>query len=166
MRLRVERCSHANAFRAKAPEALEVLIRCLQSDDERIAIMAAQAILDRGYGKPVQSIDANITEDGGPIRYYAELPKKAESAEQWLSIVAVSSAVRPEPSLSPLEPLRERIPSVGVENVGVEFVSEERARRELGLNGARDAEAGTALPAPNDLNLPVADNDVDPEDNT
>jgi hypothetical protein len=53
------------AFKAKAPKALEVLTRCLQSDDDRIAIMAAQAILDRGYGKPVQSIDANITEDGG-----------------------------------------------------------------------------------------------------
>ena len=64
-------------FRAKAPEALEVLTRCLQSDDDRIAMMAAQAILDRGYGKPTQPIDANITEDGGPVRY-------AESSEAWL----------------------------------------------------------------------------------
>ena len=48
------------AFKAKAPAALEVLTRCLQSDDDRIAMMAAQAILDRGYGKPTQSIDANI----------------------------------------------------------------------------------------------------------
>jgi hypothetical protein len=84
MRLRVERCSHANAFRAKAPEALEVLIRCLQSDDERIAIMAAQAILDRGYGKPVQSIDANINEDSN-VRYYAEVPKPCSSTEEWLA---------------------------------------------------------------------------------
>jgi hypothetical protein len=42
-------------------------------------MLAAQAILDRGYGKPhhTQSIDANINEDGGPVRY-AEVPKKAE----------------------------------------------------------------------------------------
>src|SRR5262245_38584282 len=79
------------AFKARAPEALEVLIRCLQSDDERIAMMAAQAILDRGYGKPTQSIEANITEDGGPIRYYAELPKKAESVEAWLQSVGTRS---------------------------------------------------------------------------
>jgi hypothetical protein len=46
-------------------------------------MMAAQAILDRGYGKPTQSIDANITEDGGPIRYYAELPRKDVSPEAW-----------------------------------------------------------------------------------
>ena len=52
-------------FQARSQEALEVLIRCLQSDDDRIAMMAAQAILDRGYGKPTQLIDANITEDGG-----------------------------------------------------------------------------------------------------
>src|SRR5262245_20719011 len=32
-------------FQAKSQDALEVLIRCMQSDDERIAMMAAQAIL-------------------------------------------------------------------------------------------------------------------------
>jgi hypothetical protein len=48
----------------------------------------SQATLDRGYCKPVQSIDTNITEDGGPARYYAEVPKKAESAEAWLQSLA------------------------------------------------------------------------------
>jgi hypothetical protein len=47
-------------------------------------MMAAKAILDRGYGKLTQSIEANISEDGGPIRYYAALPRKAESTEAWL----------------------------------------------------------------------------------
>jgi hypothetical protein len=71
------------AFKARAPEALEVLTRCLHSDDDRIAMMAAQAILDRAYGKPhqTQSIDANISE--GSVRY-VEVPRKAESASQWL----------------------------------------------------------------------------------
>ena len=70
--------------------------RCLQSDDDRIAMMAAQAILDRGYGKPTQSIDANITEDGGPVRYYAELPRKAESTEAWLRSLGKESG-SPDP---------------------------------------------------------------------
>ena len=70
------------AFKARAPQALEVLTRCLQSDDERIAMMAAQAILDRGYGKPVQSIDANINDD--PVRYIVELPKKSATTQEWL----------------------------------------------------------------------------------
>jgi hypothetical protein len=42
-------------------------------------MVAAQPTLDRGYGKPTQSIDANISDDGGSVRYYAEMPKKAES---------------------------------------------------------------------------------------
>jgi hypothetical protein len=48
--------------------------------------MAAQAIHDRGYGKPhqTQSIDANITEDASPVRYYAEVPKPAKTTEEWL----------------------------------------------------------------------------------
>jgi hypothetical protein len=71
--------------------------RFLQSDDDRIAIMAAQAILDRGYGKPVQSIDATITKDGGPVRYFAEVPKKAESTKAWLqSLRARSGCVDPD----------------------------------------------------------------------
>jgi Family of unknown function (DUF5681) len=70
------------AFKAKAPQALEVLTRCLQSDDDRIAMMAAQAILDRGYGKPTQSIDANINEDR--VRYVVELPVKDETTEEWV----------------------------------------------------------------------------------
>ena len=70
------------AFRAKAPEALEVLTRCLQSGDDRIAMLAAQAILDRGYGKPTQSIDANINEDRA--RYVVELPVKDETTEEWV----------------------------------------------------------------------------------
>ena len=80
------------AFKAKAPEALEVLERGLQSDDERIAMQAAQAILDRGYGKPAQTIDANINEGGGPIRYYAELPEKAESVDAWAKFCGLRQA--------------------------------------------------------------------------
>ena len=49
-----------------------------------LVVAAATQILDRGYGRPVQSIDANITDGDGPVRYYAELPKKAESPEAWL----------------------------------------------------------------------------------
>ena len=46
-------------------------------------MLAAQAILDRAYGRPhqTQSIDANISE--APVRY-VEVPRKAESAEAWL----------------------------------------------------------------------------------
>jgi hypothetical protein len=84
------------AFKARAPEALEVLTRCLQSDDERIAIMAAQAIFDRGYGKPTQSINANINESA--VRY-VEIPRKSESVEAW---------VRDNADLTDLEPASDK----------------------------------------------------------
>ena len=69
-----------------------MLTRCLQSDDDRVAMMAAQAILDRGYGKPVQAIDANITED--PVRYIVELPEKSATAEEWLEGIKREDAGR------------------------------------------------------------------------
>jgi hypothetical protein len=72
------------AFQAKAPEALAVLVRCLESSDDRIAMLAAQAILDRGYGKPVQQVDANLNEDSS-VRYYAEVPKPCTTIEEWVA---------------------------------------------------------------------------------
>ena len=69
-------------FRAKAPEAFEVLSRHLQSPDAKVAIAAATQILDRAYGRPTQSIDANINEDR--VRYVVELPVKDETTEEWL----------------------------------------------------------------------------------
>jgi hypothetical protein len=83
-------------FQATAPEAFEVLSRHLQSPDAKVAIAAATQILDRAYGRPVQSIDANITEDGGPIRYYAEVPRKSETTEAWLQSLGKGSGA-PDP---------------------------------------------------------------------
>ena len=45
------------AARAHCEKALEVIARCLQSDDKRIALMAAGILLDRGFGKPEQQTD-------------------------------------------------------------------------------------------------------------
>ena len=38
-------------------------------------------------------INANITEDGGPIRYYAKLPKTAKSPEAWLQSLGRGQAL-------------------------------------------------------------------------
>ena len=72
-------------FQAKAPEAFEVLCQHLNAKDPRVSVAAATQILDRAYGRPVQSIDANISEDGGPVRYYAEVPQKDETTEAWIA---------------------------------------------------------------------------------
>ena len=64
----------------------------LQSGDDRIAMMAAQAILDRGYGKPTQSIDANINDN--PVRYIVELPEKSATTAEWLESIRREDAGR------------------------------------------------------------------------
>ncbi len=79
-------------FRAKAPEAFEVLSRHLQSPDAKVAIAAATQILDRAYGRPVQSIDANINDN--PVRYIVELPEKAATTEEWLESIRREDAGR------------------------------------------------------------------------
>ena len=56
----------------------------------------ARRDIDRAYGRPVQSIDANISEDGGPVRYYAEVPQKAATTEEWLAGNPVAAQRNPK----------------------------------------------------------------------
>ena len=42
--------------RSFGKEALEKMAALLESDDEKVRLAAAQALLDRGYGKPTQMI--------------------------------------------------------------------------------------------------------------
>lgn len=46
--------------------AIERLAFWLQSDDGRVSVAAATALLDRGWGKPAQQIEAT-GEGGGPV---------------------------------------------------------------------------------------------------
>ena len=55
-------------------------------------MMAAQAILDRGYGRPTQSID--VREDGPTVRYIAEMPVKCATTEEWLEDIRREDAER------------------------------------------------------------------------
>ena len=65
-----------------APEAFEVLCKHMHASDPRVSVAAATQILDRVYGRPVQSIDANISEE--TVRYYAEVPEPAKTTQEWL----------------------------------------------------------------------------------
>jgi len=56
--------------RVHAPHAVERLAELVDSADEKVAVAAAQAILDRGYGKPRQALEVT-GEDGGPLQIQA-----------------------------------------------------------------------------------------------
>ena len=43
--------------RESGPEAIEKLIELMRGDDKRMALQASQALLDRGYGKPLAPIE-------------------------------------------------------------------------------------------------------------
>ncbi|HEX3216007.1 MAG TPA: DUF5681 domain-containing protein [Aestuariivirgaceae bacterium] len=51
-----------DAFQGKALKRWRCWSGALESSGDRIAIAAATAALDRVYGRPTQSIDANIIE--------------------------------------------------------------------------------------------------------
>jgi hypothetical protein len=49
------------AARKYCPEAIEFIAKHMHSDDERVALAAAIAMIERGYGKPEQKSDATMT---------------------------------------------------------------------------------------------------------
>ena len=81
-------------FQTKAPEAFEVLCKHLHATDPRVSVSAATQILDRAYGRPVQSID--VSEDGPTVRYYAEMPEKCQTTEEWLAGNPVAAQRNPK----------------------------------------------------------------------
>lgn len=66
--------------RSHATRAIEKLAALIESDDERTAVAACQAILDRGYGKPAQAITGG-DDDDNPIRTISEVLMRAVDAK-------------------------------------------------------------------------------------
>ena len=61
---RPKECAEVKALaREFGAEAIEKLAALMRDEDKRTALAAAQALLDRGYGKPSQSVDlvADVT---------------------------------------------------------------------------------------------------------
>lgn len=52
-------------------KALQKIVESIDNDDPRIALDAAKALLDRGFGKPTQTTVLQGDEDGGAVRLTA-----------------------------------------------------------------------------------------------
>jgi len=48
------------AARKHCPEALEIVLRCLRSEDGRVALRAAEILFERAYGRPEQQSDLQV----------------------------------------------------------------------------------------------------------
>ena len=66
--------------RAHTGEAIETLVSIMTNPKSAPAarVSAANALLDRGFGKPAQ----HITGDGGPL-FVMRLPEPSQSVEEW-----------------------------------------------------------------------------------
>jgi hypothetical protein len=52
-----------DAARAHTEKAITVLAECLDDADARVRVTAANSILDRGWGKPAQTLDVTHSDD-------------------------------------------------------------------------------------------------------
>jgi hypothetical protein len=65
------------AARKHCPKALEVIAGCLDHKDAKVRLLAANIMLERGYGKPEQKGDSTA------VHKFAVVPEVMEQAE-WL----------------------------------------------------------------------------------
>src|SRR5262245_41971298 len=81
-------------FQSRGFEAAEILVKHLRASDPRVAVAAAREILDRAYGKPVQSINVDREER---IKLIAVVPQKAATTEEWLRLVGEQRVIEHKP---------------------------------------------------------------------
>src|SRR5262245_54672833 len=86
--------------RQHMPAAIEALVSIMNntkaSDAARVS--AACALLDRGYGKAPQHVDAEIGS------YVAWLPRPYDTAEEWENAVKLEMSMEERPKLDAQEP--------------------------------------------------------------
>ena len=82
-------------FQSRGPEAAEILVKHLRNTDPRVWVAAAREILDRAYGKPVQSINVDREER---IKFIAIVPEKSATTEDWLKAVGEQRVIDHQPT--------------------------------------------------------------------
>jgi hypothetical protein len=61
-------------------EAIETLARLMREGDPRTQVCAAKELLDRGFGRPEQSVDVT----GEVIKYVVRLPATQANTSEWV----------------------------------------------------------------------------------
>ncbi len=62
-----------------SPEALERLAAWMRSGDAKASVSACQAIINRGFGTPAQTINATVTDERNVLR----APETADDPVAW-----------------------------------------------------------------------------------
>ena len=82
-------------FQSRGLEAAEILVKHLHASDPRVSVAAAREILDRAYGKPVQSINVDKEER---IKLIAVVPEKSATTEDWLRAIGETKVIEHQPT--------------------------------------------------------------------
>jgi hypothetical protein len=75
--------------RDASPRAILRLVELIESDDERVALMAADKVLERAWGKPKEIFD----DDAEALKRLSPEQRKAEV----IRLLAYAATLRPEP---------------------------------------------------------------------
>ena len=73
---------------------MERLVELIESDDERIALLAAKEVLDRAYGKPKPIEDEDAAKGKSVTINILRLAKDEPNSEAKPQVVASASAVQ------------------------------------------------------------------------
>src|SRR4029077_7054307 len=93
--------------REHTSKAVETLVSMTNQKAAPAArVSAANALLDRGYGKPPQ----HITGEGGP-RYVVRLPEPCKTAEEWVQTLEAVTSPLPIDDNSKSKPLKTNVKS-------------------------------------------------------
>ena len=72
----------AKLARSYAPEAIEALVDLVRNGEPAVRVRAAQALLDRGFGRPAQSLEGRLEVSQGlpamhieAVRHLASVPR-------------------------------------------------------------------------------------------
>jgi HEAT repeat protein len=66
--------------RAHTKAALATLVDCMKNEDGAVRVAAARVILDRGWGRPIQSIEADVKMSAQPNAIASTLTKQEKIA--------------------------------------------------------------------------------------
>lgn len=66
--------------RQHGPEAITKLVAWLRSDNAKASVSAANALLDRGYGKPIQAIEHSGEIETSSV---ARVPAPLDTTDAW-----------------------------------------------------------------------------------
>jgi hypothetical protein len=85
-----ERVEVQRLARGFGREALERLVEIMRTGRESNQILAAEALLNRGFGKPAQAVEVT-----GDIRsFVVELPRLPETVDQWLQTLPIQQPMK------------------------------------------------------------------------